>query len=75
MSLKPKRVDFNSTWSTLRETLVGVVTFSNVNRATWNDRFSGEGGFKGGLQLIFILILLQRPRVAVPRNRTPNLAK
>ena len=42
MSLKPKRVDFNSTWSTLRETLVGVVTFSNVNRATWNDRFSGK---------------------------------
>ena len=59
MSLKPKRVDFNSTWSTLRETLVGVVTFSNVNRATWNDRFSGEGGFKGGLQLIFIIILLR----------------
>ena len=42
MSLKPKRVDFASTWANLKETIVGVITFSNVNRAVWNDRFSGE---------------------------------
>lgn len=41
MSLKPKRVDFNSTWSDLRETVKGVITFSNVPRSVWNDRFTG----------------------------------
>ena len=41
MSLKPKRVDFNSTWKDLKETVKGVITFSNVPRAVWNDRFSG----------------------------------
>jgi len=40
MSLKPKRVDFNSTWKDLKETVKGVITFSNVPRAVWNDRFS-----------------------------------
>ena len=42
MSLKPKRVDFNSTWKDLKETVKGVITFSNVPRAVWNDRFSGN---------------------------------
>ncbi len=42
MSLKPKRVDFAKTWKTLKETIVGVITFNNVNRAVWNDRFSGK---------------------------------
>ena len=41
MSLKPKRVDFNSTWTDLRETVKGVITFSNVPRSIWNDRFTG----------------------------------
>ena len=41
MSLKPKRVDFNSTWSDLRDTVKGVITFSNVPRTVWNDRFTG----------------------------------
>ncbi len=40
MSLKPKRVDFAQTWQSLRETLIGVITFSSVPRATWNDRFT-----------------------------------
>ena len=42
MSLKPKRVDFNTTWADLKETVKGVITFSNVPRATWNDRFTGN---------------------------------
>ncbi len=41
MSLKPKRVDFTTTWADLKETVKGVITFSNVPRATWNDRFTG----------------------------------
>ena len=41
MSLKPKRVDFDTTWASLKETVKGVITFSNVARATWNDRFTG----------------------------------
>lgn len=40
MSLKPKRVDFGTTWATLKETIQGVITFSNVPRAVWNDRFT-----------------------------------
>ena len=46
MSLKPKRVDFDTTWSSLKETVKGVITFSNVPRATWNDRFTGNHKFK-----------------------------
>jgi hypothetical protein len=42
MSLKPKRVDFGTTWADLKETVKGVITFSNVPRATWNDRFTGK---------------------------------
>ena len=42
MSLKPKRVDFGTTWATLKETIQGVITFSNVPRAVWNDRFTGS---------------------------------
>ncbi|TRY79639.1 hypothetical protein TCAL_11956 [Tigriopus californicus] len=40
MSLKPKRVDFTQTWSNLKETMTGVIMFSNVPRAVWNDRFT-----------------------------------
>ena len=40
MSLKPKRVDFTSTWNDLQETVKGVITLGNVPRGTWNDRFS-----------------------------------
>ena len=40
MSLKPKRVDFSSTWGELQETVKGVITLGNVPRQTWNDRFS-----------------------------------
>ncbi|XP_076240147.1 cullin 2 [Calliopsis andreniformis] len=40
MSLKPKRVDFQKTWNLLEETVKGVITLSNVPRATWNERFS-----------------------------------
>ena len=40
MSLKPKRVDFTSTWADLQETVKGVITLGNVARGTWNDRFS-----------------------------------
>jgi hypothetical protein len=40
MSLKPKRVDFATTWTVLKETIQGVITFSNVPRALWNDRFT-----------------------------------
>jgi len=40
MSLKPKSVDFNSTWADLQETVKGVITLGNVARGTWNDRFS-----------------------------------
>lgn len=40
MSLRPRRVDFDQTWSTLLETVNGVITCGSVARATWNDRFS-----------------------------------
>ena len=40
MSLRPRRVDFDSTWSVLLETVKGVITCGQVQRATWNDRFS-----------------------------------
>jgi len=40
MSLKPKCVDFTSTWADLQDTIKGVITLGNVARSTWNDRFS-----------------------------------
>lgn len=40
MSLKPRRVDFDSTWKLLKETLEGVITCGAVQWVTWNDRFS-----------------------------------
>lgn len=40
MSLKPKRVDFEETWTLLKETVAGVITLDNVPRLVWNDRFS-----------------------------------
>ncbi len=40
MSLKPRRVDFASSWDLLLETVRGVITCDRVDRAVWNDRFS-----------------------------------
>ncbi|XP_064647338.1 cullin-2-like [Lineus longissimus] len=40
MSLKPRRVDFESTWSTLLETVEAVITCSAVSRNVFQDRFS-----------------------------------
>ncbi|XP_014262650.1 cullin-2 [Cimex lectularius] len=40
MSLKPKRVDFQETWTILQETVKGVITLGNVPHSTWSDRFS-----------------------------------
>ncbi|KAK7473994.1 hypothetical protein BaRGS_00034763 [Batillaria attramentaria] len=40
MSLKPRRVDFESVWERLLETIKGVITCGQVARSTWNDRFS-----------------------------------
>ncbi|ENN72501.1 hypothetical protein HUJ04_001100 [Dendroctonus ponderosae] len=40
MSLKPRLVDFNSTWGAIKETITGVITLDHVPRTVWNDRFS-----------------------------------
>ena len=40
MSLKPRKVNFDETWSVLLETVRSVITCAKVNRTTWNDRFS-----------------------------------
>ena len=40
MSLRPRVVDFDSTWTVLKETVQGVVTLGQVDRHVWNDRFS-----------------------------------
>ena len=40
MSLKPRRVDFDSLWALILDTVKNVVTLGKVQRATWNDRFS-----------------------------------
>ncbi|XP_025833506.1 cullin-2 [Agrilus planipennis] len=40
MSLKPRKVDFNATWSSLQDTVRGVITLDHVPRTVWNDRFS-----------------------------------
>ncbi|ODM94965.1 Cullin-2 [Orchesella cincta] len=40
MSLRPKQVNFDETWGTLRRTIEGVVTLSKVPRVEWNDRFT-----------------------------------
>lgn len=40
MSLKPRKVDFDTTWCVLLETVKSVITCAKVNRTTWNDRFS-----------------------------------
>lgn len=40
MSLRPRVVDFDSTWAVLKETVQGVVTLGQVDRHVWNDRFS-----------------------------------
>lgn len=42
MSLKPKDINFFDTWSSLLETLKGVITLNRlckVDRITWNDKF------------------------------------
>ncbi|XP_047513558.1 cullin-2 [Pieris napi] len=40
MSLKPQEVNFDETWSKLRETVEGVVGLQAIERAVWNSRFS-----------------------------------
>lgn len=40
MSLKPRRVDFDATWSILSETVQVVISGGRVERAVWNERFS-----------------------------------
>ncbi|XP_077299793.1 cullin 2 [Arctopsyche grandis] len=40
MSLKPKSIDFQETWLSLKETVYGVVTLGKVGRSAWNSRFS-----------------------------------
>ncbi|XP_031562580.1 cullin-2-like [Actinia tenebrosa] len=40
MSLKPRVVDFNSTWNKILETLKAVLTLDKIPRPVWNDRFS-----------------------------------
>ncbi|XP_044742186.1 cullin-2 [Chrysoperla carnea] len=40
MSLTPKEMNFNETWSSLKETVEGVITLGHVPRSIWNDRFS-----------------------------------
>ncbi|KFM57787.1 Cullin-2, partial [Stegodyphus mimosarum] len=40
MSLRPKVVDFDATWSLLKETVEGVITLGHIDRHVWNDRFT-----------------------------------
>jgi cullin 2 len=40
MSLKPRQVDFPSTWATLEATCQSVIRLGKVERSVWNDRFS-----------------------------------
>ncbi|KAK2561191.1 Cullin-2 [Acropora cervicornis] len=40
MSLRPRLVDFDVTWTKILETLQSVVTLKKIARAVWNDRFS-----------------------------------
>ncbi|CAH0549205.1 unnamed protein product [Brassicogethes aeneus] len=40
MSLKPRFVDFPSTWGAIKDTIKGVITLDHVARTVWNDRFS-----------------------------------
>ncbi|KAF0288450.1 Cullin-2 [Amphibalanus amphitrite] len=40
MSLRPRQVDFDTTWGGIRETLSGVITLGAVPRDVWNDRFA-----------------------------------
>ena len=40
MSLKPRCVDFDSTWKQILETVRRVIVGDKVERADWNDRFS-----------------------------------
>ncbi|XP_054166315.1 cullin-2-like isoform X2 [Oppia nitens] len=39
MSLKPKHVEFESTWSQIRSTVEKVIVLKHVQRSEWNDRF------------------------------------
>lgn len=39
MSLKPKKVNFDETWSDLRDTVQEVITLAKVDRSIWNNRF------------------------------------
>ncbi|XP_065839949.1 cullin-2-like [Oscarella lobularis] len=40
MSLRPRQVEFKSVWSDVHATCLQVVRLGNVEKKTWNDRFS-----------------------------------
>lgn len=39
MSLKPRRIDFDKSWSELRNTIGDVISLGRVDRNEWNSRF------------------------------------
>lgn len=39
MSLKPRRIDFDKSWSELKKTIGDVITLGRVDRNEWNSRF------------------------------------
>ncbi|GIX95302.1 cullin-2 [Caerostris darwini] len=39
MSLRPKNIDFNTTWDNLKILVEGVITMSQLPRSMWNDHF------------------------------------
>lgn len=40
MSLKPRRIDFDSVWQQLSDTVSTVICGGGVARPVWNDRFT-----------------------------------
>ncbi|KAK2719989.1 cullin-2-like [Artemia franciscana] len=40
MSLRPRKVDFNDTWSDLKKTIDNIIKLKPVPRSVWNDKFS-----------------------------------
>lgn len=39
MSLQPRQVNFDETWTEIKETVKEVITLGNVKRDVWNNRF------------------------------------
>jgi len=40
MSLKPRRIDFDTVWQQLSDTVGTVICGGGIARPVWNDRFS-----------------------------------